>query len=184
MVLSAELRIGIKLLNSNSQSRNSFWTLPPCLCTGEMNYKTIMLFLYLKSLNDGYSQILNVFELLPTAYNCPLGWNSAHRIAWTSSKLVTATKRGLFRSSPLEGSCIVSGWRKKKIVVIIVGEWSEKKKNVGRGKINKMESLSLYGRALKNSINCEIIIFSHWVRVRVLSLMYQFNWVDVHDDVF
>jgi len=36
-----------------------------------------------------------VFELDPTAYSLPWGWNSAQRTAWTSSRDVTATNLGL-----------------------------------------------------------------------------------------
>lgn len=53
---------------------------------------------YCISDNVGYSQILNVFEFEPTAYNLPFGWNSAQRTACTSSNDVTATNLGRFVS--------------------------------------------------------------------------------------
>jgi len=42
-----------------------------------------------------------VLELEPTAYNLPWGWNSAQRTAWTSSRDVTATNRGLPAPPPV-----------------------------------------------------------------------------------
>lgn len=50
---------------------------------------------HLTSWSFGYEHILSVFELDPTAYNFPWGWNSAHRTAWTSSSAVTGTNLGL-----------------------------------------------------------------------------------------